>query len=71
MLKIIDAIYKMVGNLVKLPEDEDTPEKRVTKLFESMDKNKDQELTYEEFKEGAKRDPSIISALSLYDSLTA
>ncbi len=32
--------------------------------------NHDQQLTYEEFKEGAKRDPSIMQALSLYDSLT-
>lgn len=69
MLKIIDSIYKMVGNLVTLPADEDTPEKRVTKIFSSMDKNADDKLTYEEFREGARRDPSIVQALSLYDGL--
>lgn len=50
----------MTGAMVKLPPDEDTPEKRVNKIFDTMDFNKDKQLTYEEFAEGSKKDPSIV-----------
>ncbi|MCJ1444285.1 MAG: Neuronal calcium sensor 1 [Stictis urceolatum] len=69
MLQIVTAIYKMVGSIVKLPEDEDTPEKRVKKIFAMMDKDMNGTLDIEEFKEGSKRDETIVSALSLYDGL--
>ncbi|KAF2753641.1 EF-hand [Pseudovirgaria hyperparasitica] len=69
MLAIVEAIYKMVGSMVKLPEDEDTPEKRVKKIFKMMDKDENGSLDMAEFKEGSKRDETIVSALSLYDGL--
>ena len=33
MINIVDAIYSMVGNLLDLPKDEDTPIKRVEKIL--------------------------------------
>ncbi|KAG8879050.1 hypothetical protein FRC20_003809 [Serendipita sp. 405] len=69
MLQIVQSIYKMTDQMVQLPEDEDTAEKRVDKIFSSMDKNKDAQLTFEEFVEGSKHDPTIVKALSLYDGL--
>ncbi|KAA8914518.1 hypothetical protein FN846DRAFT_1006820 [Sphaerosporella brunnea] len=69
MLQIVEAIYKMVGSMVKLPEDEDTPQKRVAKIFRMMDKDENGSLTLDEFREGSQRDATIVSALSLYDGL--
>ncbi|KAJ2816792.1 Calcium-binding protein NCS-1, partial [Coemansia sp. 'formosensis'] len=69
MLTIVDAIYRMVGSMVQLPEDEDTPEKRVEKIFHLMDKNNDGKIDMAEFKEGSHEDPLIMQALNLYDGV--
>lgn len=41
--------------MVKLPEDEDTPQKRVAKIFRMMDKDENGSLTMEEFREGSQK----------------
>ena len=68
LMATADTIIQ-VGSMVKLPEDEDTPEKRVRKIFRMMDKDENGSLDMAEFKEGSKRDETIVSALSLYDGL--
>ncbi|KAH7983370.1 hypothetical protein HPB52_011517 [Rhipicephalus sanguineus] len=65
MYNIVDAIYEMLGSQEK-EDEEDDPRARVDRIFEQLDKNQDNKLSLEEFKEGSKHDPKIVQALSLY-----
>lgn len=70
LLTVITSIYKMVGPMVALPDDEKTPELRASKLFNVI--NKDTELDYLDFndlKRIVKADPSLITSLNSYEGL--
>ena len=69
MLEIVNAIFSMVGNHAKFRDEENSPQKRVDRIFELMDTDGDGTLTREEFMAGARQDQSIVQALSLYDGL--
>ncbi|KAI1289416.1 Frequenin-1 [Halotydeus destructor] len=68
MYNIVDAIYQMLGSQASkvAEEDDEDPKERVDRIFEQLDKNHDNKLTLDEFKEGSKQDPKIVQALSLY-----
>ncbi|KAL1924612.1 uncharacterized protein VTP21DRAFT_4266 [Calcarisporiella thermophila] len=67
MLEVMSAIYRMVGGMVRMPVDEDTPEKRVEKIFMLMDKDHDGKLSLQDFIQGAQEDESIERTLKLYE----
>lgn len=70
VLAVVSAIYKMVGPMVALPEDERTPELRAAKLFLTIDKNKDTDfLDFNDLKRVVKADPALISSLNSYEGL--
>ena len=49
--------------MMKMNEDGLTPEQRVDRIFSKMDKNNDDQISLDEFKEAAKSDPSIVLLL--------
>ncbi|CAK7896792.1 calcium-binding protein NCS-1 [[Candida] anglica] len=70
VLAVISAIYKMIGSIVALPEDEKTPEARATKFFTLLEKDKNSDtINLEDFKRLSKLDPSITNALNTYEGL--
>lgn len=70
ILAVITAIYKMVGPMVALPEDEKTPEARAEKLFLLAEKDKDSEfLDFNDMKHLVKKDPSLVNSLNTYEGL--
>jgi Ca2+-binding EF-hand superfamily protein len=67
MLKIVDSVYKTIGNLTSLKPGEENAEKRVEKIFLNFDKDKDGLLDFNEFEEALKSDTDILNAFSIYD----
>lgn len=70
ILKVVSAIYKMVGPIVDLPDDEKTPEARAEKFFTLLDKDKEIDyIDLGDFKQLSKIDPSIASAMKAFDGV--
>ncbi|KAJ3053228.1 hypothetical protein HDU79_009849 [Rhizoclosmatium sp. JEL0117] len=69
MIQVVTAIYTMVGPAVKHAVDEDTPEKRVDKLFGMMDMDGDGKLSLQDFVKGAQNDPTTMEALAVFNTL--
>ena len=67
-LRLIIQILLTFQGQTPSSEDENTPQRRVDKIFSQMDKNNDDKLTLDEFREGSKADPRIVQALSLGDT---
>ena len=67
ILPIMRATYKMVGPMVELPEDQQTPEARVDRYFQLLGKDKNTDkLDLNDFKKLAQLDSGIAAALNSY-----
>lgn len=67
ILPIVKATYKMVGPMVELPEDQQTPEARVDRYFQLLGKDKNTDkLDLNDFKKLAQLDSGIAAALNSY-----
>lgn len=67
ILPIVKATYKMVGPMVELPDDQQTPEARVDRYFQLLGKDKNTDkLDLNDFKKLAQLDSGIAAALNSY-----
>lgn len=67
MLTVVHSIYKMIGNLHQWDEEENTPEKRVDKLFKSI--GEDEYIDLFTFCENGGKDPIVLEAIDLYSGI--
>lgn len=63
MLEIVRGIFRLAGDRVNLPRDENTPEKFTHKLFAKLDRDNDGTITQNEFVRGVQCYPSLMRLL--------
>ena len=56
-------------SIYKITQASDTPDKMTEKLFHEFDSDNDDRISWEEFREGAKKDPIIINFLHVTDDV--
>jgi len=67
MARIMDSFYKLVGPLVTFSGKKyESPQQLVDEFFDQMDFNKDGQISMEEYKNGALKNPDIIQGLKLF-----
>jgi len=67
MTKIMQSFYKLVGPLVSFSGKKyQAPQDLVDEFFDQMDTNHDNQISLEEYKNGALKNPDIIQGLKLF-----
>ncbi|KAJ7994718.1 hypothetical protein DPEC_G00252390 [Dallia pectoralis] len=62
---VVHIIYKIKGHGSKPGSENMTPDQTTDRIFELVDKNKDGQISLEEFMDGAQKDPWLLDQLSL------
>ena len=70
MVEIVTSIYQIEGVVLKVPEDEDTPERRMEKIFGQMDGGRNGRLSLEEFVEDGRNDPTVCNLFQVVRSIS-
>lgn len=63
MLEIVRGIFRLAGDKINLPRDENTPEKFTNKLMAKLDRDNDGTITQTEFVRGVQCYPSLMRLL--------
>lgn len=63
MLEIVRGIFRLSGDKINLPRDENTPEKFTNKLMAKLDRDNDGTITQNEFVRGVQCYPSLMRLL--------